>query len=149
VTTDETFLWYHAQPRLQVGLAHLWKQNAFRYLASYNLSPETVKLPAVNVSAGVQGIGTGNPGYSAVVEKNFAIRGGSVNVFAGLGWRTNENRAREVAGAKFEFSNGITVGLQDDGKQRSPFATFTWGHLTSGLYWVGGKNVAYLLGARF
>jgi hypothetical protein len=148
-TTDETFIWYRANPRLQLGVAHLWKQNAFRALASYNAIPETERLPALNFSVGVQGIGTGNPGYSSTLEKNWKQPGGTLNAYLGVGYRSNESHVHPVGGIKFSFENGITLGLQDDGHQRNPFVTFSRDWWTVGLYLVGGKRAAYLVGAKF
>ncbi|HSI73627.1 MAG TPA: hypothetical protein VK934_10675, partial [Fimbriimonas sp.] len=148
-TTDETFIWYQASPRLQLGVAHLLKQNAFRGLASYNVLPEKVQTPALNVSVGVQGIGTGNPGYSGTLEKNWKWSTGSLNVYAGLGFRANEDHAHAVGGAKFTFPNGIALGIQDEGHERNPFVTYSRSTWTVGIYLVGGKRAAYLVGNRF
>ncbi len=151
ITTDETFIWYRANDRLRLGIAHLLKQNAIRYLAAYTLAPETSRSPSVNLSAGVQGIGTGNPGYSATLEKNFILDGGksSINLFAGVGFRSNENIAREVAGLKFTTNDGFSIGIQDDGKLRNPFATYATGNFVAGIYLVGGEHPAFLFGMRF
>lgn len=136
-------------PRLTLGVAHLWKQNAFRVLGSYNLVPETARLPALNVSVGVQGIGTGNPGYSGTMEKNFLLPFGTINVYAGAGFRSNENHVHAVGGVKLSLRSGIAIGLQDDGHQRNPFATFSKDWWTAGVYLVGGTRPAYLVGVKF
>ena len=106
-------------------------------------------MPSFNASAGVQGIGTGNPGYSVTSEKNFKTDSGMFNIYVGVGWRSNENISRGVGGMKFGLTNGVTLGVQNDGKQTNPFVTFGFGQQTVGLYLVGGKNVAYLVGTRF
>jgi hypothetical protein len=132
-----------------VGLAHLWKQNAFRFLGSYTAVPETQKLPALNFSVGVQGIGTGNPGFSGTLEKNFLVSFGTVNVYAGLGLRSNEDHGHPVGGVKLTLPSGIALGLQDDGHKRNPFATYSKDWWTAGVYLVGGKTPAYLVGLRY
>lgn len=149
MTKAETFLWYSATPDLRLGVAHLWEQNAFRWLAAYRLLPETATRPSVHASAGVQGIGTGNPGYSLTAEKNFAGAEGSLNVFAGVGFRSNENHAHPVAGMKYSFTNGLTLGVQHDGHETHPFVTFSRNKLVVGFYLIDGKAPAYMVGARF
>lgn len=149
VTTDETFLWYRANPRVQIGLANLWKQDAYRFLASVTALPETETMPAFNLSAGVQGIGTGNPGYSGTFEKNWNSSIGSLNAYVGLGFRSNENHSHAVWGAKLMSTSGFGFGFQDDGHMTSPFATFSRGNTTAGLYFVDFKRPAYLIGTRF
>jgi hypothetical protein len=149
LTTAETFIWYQAHPRIQIGVAELAKQRAFRFLASVVLLPETERAPSLNASVGVQGIGTGNPGYSVTAEKNFMLTQGNLNVYAGLGFRSNENHVHPVAGIKYSLPSGFTFGLQEDGHQLSPFATYSKDWWTVGVYVVGFKNVAYLVGVRF
>jgi hypothetical protein len=144
-TTAETFLWYRASDRLSLGVAHLWKQNAFRALGSYLVSPETDRLPSTHVSAGVQGIGTGNPGFSATAEKNFD----RLNLFVGLGYRTNSKLLRPVGGFKYRVNDAIAVGLQDDGIERYPFATYSWDRYTVGAYLIAFQRPALLVGTRF
>jgi hypothetical protein len=127
----------------------LHKQGAFRFLGTYQLTKETPKLPSWSVSAGVQGIGTGNPGYSTTFEKNFQTELGTWNAYAGLGWRSNENRTRFIGGTKFGFNNGLTVGFQDDGIDQNPFVTYRVGQVTGGIFLVNGKRTAYMLSVRF
>lgn len=148
-TDAETFLWYDASPRLKLGVAHLAKQGAFRVLGSYQLSPETARVPGLFVGAGVQGIGTGNPGYSARAEKSFDTELGHVNAYAGIGFRSNESHAHPVAGAKLRIASGFGVGVQIDGHQTNPFATYSEGAWTVGLFLIEGKNLAYMAGTRF
>ena len=106
-------------------------------------------MPAVNVSAGVQEIGTGNPGYSGTLEKNWMLGFGTLNAYAGVGYRSNESHVHAVGGVKLAFANGITIGIQDDGHQRNPFLTLSRGAWTAGVYLVGFKSPAYLVGVRF
>ena len=149
LTTDETFLWYRVDPRLELGLAYLSKQGAFRALASYRLSPETLNAPSVSVSAGVQGIGTGNPGYSGTLEKNWQLGTYKLNTYGGIGVRSNENRLYPVGGVKLTDRSGVTLGVQHDGIVASPFVTYSHDRATIGFYLVGAKNPAYLVGFRF
>lgn len=142
-------MWYRATPRLTVGIAHLWKQNAFRALGSYVLSPETAELPSLSVSAGVQGIGTGNPGYSATAEKNLYMKEGTLNAFVGVGFRSNENHAHMVGGVKLTLTESWTLGIQSDGHENHPFVTYTQGQWIYGAYLVGTKGPALMLGVRF
>jgi len=97
----------------------------------------------------MQGIGTGNPGYSATFEKNWKVSEGTINLYGGIGLRSNEAHGHLVGGAKFTFTNGLTLGLQDDGHQRNPFVTMSPDRWTLGVYFVGGKRPAYLFGVRF
>lgn len=144
VTTAESFLWYRAHPRLRLGVAHLWKQNALRWLASGNLVPETEALPALNASVGVQGIGTGNPGYSATLEKNV----GAFNGYMGLGWRSNEPHSHALGGVKYTQGEW-TLGFQLDGHQEHPFLVWTRDHHMVGAYLIDLKSPALMAGYRF
>ena len=148
VTTDETFLWYNATPRLTLGVAHLYKQNAFRALGSYLLSPETETLPSTHISAGVQGIGTGNPGYSFTAEKNWMLHDASFNAFVGVGYRTNRKLTRMVGGFKFTHDEWA-IGLQNDGLVNDPFLTYTKDQVIAGIYLIDLEHPAYMLGYRF
>ena len=148
ITTDETFLWYNVSPRLTLGTAFLYKQGAFRALGSYLLSPESATIPSTHISAGVQGIGTGNPGYSATAEKNWMVHDATFNAFVGVGYRTNRQLTTMVGG--FKYSQGDwAVGLQNDGLVNDPFLTYSHDRFTSGVYLIDMKRPAYLLGLRF
>lgn len=149
VTRAESFLWYKAHPRLQLGIAFLWKQTAFRFLASVQLSPETAKMPAVNASAGIQGIGTGNPGYSVTLEKNFNPGGHRVNAYIGIGFRANESHSHAVGGVKFALNQNWTVGYQHDGHQQNPFVTFGQGQAFGGIYLLNFERPALMFGMKF
>lgn len=149
VTTDETFLWYSVDPRLTLGVAYLLKQGAFRGLGSYLLSPETETLPSTHVSAGVQGIGTGNPGFSFTSEKNWSLGEGNLNVFVGVGYRTNVRTTKLVGGLKYSPDGRWAFGYQNDGVEHYPFATFSQGTMTYGIYLIGFKSPAFMVGTRF
>lgn len=148
LTEDETFLWYRVDSRLTVGTAYLLKQSAFRALGSYLLSPETATLPSTHVSAGVQGVGTGNPGYSFTGEKNWNVNGTGLNVFLGLGYRTNRDIVRAVGGFKVS-RQWLTVGYQNDGVEQYPFVTASSGRWSTGAYLINFKSPAFILGTRF
>lgn len=148
-TTDETFLWYSVNHRLTVGTAFLSKQEAFRWLGSYLLSPETATAPSTHISVGLQGIGTGNPGYSATAEKNWELERGLFNAFVGIGYRTNRKIGRLVGGMKYMGSGHWSVGIQNDGLQTDPFVTVSSGNWTTGLYFLDFEKPAYMLSARF
>lgn len=135
--------------RLTLGTAYLLEQNAFRALGSYLLSPETATLPSTHVSVGIQGIGTGNPGYSATAEKNWNLTRGSFNAFVGIGYRTNRRIGRMVGGMKYAGSGHWSVGVQNDGLQTDPFATVSQGNWTAGLYFLDFERPAYMLSTRF
>jgi hypothetical protein len=142
-------VWYDATPRLSLGVAYLLKQGAFRALGAYTLSPETARMPSLHVSAGIQDIATGNPGYSFTGEKNFALARGSVNVYTGVGYRTNTHRGKLLGGIKFSPDGHWTVGLQNDGIHSHPFTTYSWDRWTAGFYLINSKSPGFLLGARF
>ncbi len=149
VTKAETFVWYRAKPGVQVGLAHLWKQNAVRLLASANLVPETESSPGLNASLGIQEIGTGNPGFSMTLEKNWASGPAKWNAFVGLGYRTNESHVHPVGGLKLHPSDTWTLGVQYDGHATHPFALLNAKPYLIGFYLIEGKSGAVLFGARF
>jgi hypothetical protein len=149
LTEAETFLWFDAAPDLTLGIAHLSRQNAFRFLGSYRFVRETARMPSVHVSVGVQGIGTGNPGWSGRLEKNFRTSAGNVNVFAGVGLRSNEDHAHPLGGIKLDMPSRLAVGLQWDGHNSHPFVTQGFGQFIVGFYLVGGRSPGYLVGARF
>lgn len=145
VTKAETFLWYAADPRLRVGVAYLHKQSAFRFLANGLIAPETDKTPAWRAGLGVQGIGTGNPGYFTTVEKNFKRNEHAYNVYLGLGFRANEDHGHLLAGAKYTYQDRLTFGIQDDGHARNPFLTLNSGPFTYGIYLIESKRPAILV----
>lgn len=102
-------------------------------------------FPAVNASAGVQGIGTGNPGYSLTLEKNLGVW----NVYGGLGLRSNENHGHFVGGVKWSVTSEWTLGVQEDGHQTNPFVTWSDGSLVGGLFLIESERPALMLGVRF
>ncbi len=87
MTEGESFLWYRPEPRVQLGLAYLWEQKAFRVLGNYVLLEETTTAPNLKVGFGIQSITTGNPGYYATTEKNLRFKEGRLNVYAGIGFQ--------------------------------------------------------------
>lgn len=97
----------------------------------------------------MQGIGTGNPGYSATAEKNWMVGKGNFNAFIGVGYRSNRKLARMVGGFKFSPDNHWTVGLQNDGLVNDPFVTYSQGRFTTGVYLIDLDHPAYLIGIRF
>lgn len=149
VTRAESFLWYAATPRLQLGPAYLWKQEAFRFLGSYQLSPETGRMPSLSASVGVQGIGTGNPGYSITAEKNWLNGEHRLNAFVGAGFRSNEEHLHPVVGARWTHADRLTLGIQWDGHQSHPFVTATDGRHIGGVYLVDWKSPALMFGLRY
>ena len=149
VTRAESFIWYRAHSRLQLGVAFLWKQTAFRFLVSAQIIQETTKYPAVNASAGIQGIGTGNPGYSVTLEKNFDPDGHRVNAFVGIGFRANENHSHGVGGVKVSLNANWTVVYQHDGHQQNPFITYGKGQAFGGIYLLDFERPALMFGFRF
>ncbi|MBX3117969.1 MAG: hypothetical protein KF784_02815 [Fimbriimonadaceae bacterium] len=106
-------------------------------------------MPSVSVSAGVQGIGTGNPGYSATLEKNWKSDAGTANMFVGAGFRSNESHYHGVLGAKWMDRSGFTLGLQLDGHQAHPFLTYGQGEWFGGVYLIDAKSPALMFGRRF
>ncbi|MBA3726507.1 MAG: hypothetical protein H0W86_08650 [Armatimonadetes bacterium] len=105
--------------------------------------------PSAHISVGVQGVGTGNPGWTGRLEKNFRTEAGNLNVFGGIGLRSNEDHAHPVAGTKLEMPSHISLGLQWDGHNAHPFATYGLDRYIVGFYLIGGKTLGYLFGARF
>jgi len=132
-----------------LGLAYLHKQGSFRALAAYQFVPETTRTPSLNGSVGAQGIGTGNPGYSLTAEKNFEQREGSLNIFSGLGYRSNEDHAHWIGGLRYQLKSGLAFGLQLDGHQHNPFVVYSHNQAIFGFYLIDGKSPAYLVGLRF
>jgi len=125
VTYGESFIWHRPLPRLQVGVALLWKQGAFRGLGNYELIPQTAKSPNLRIGFGLQGIGTGNPGYFATSEKTLEGSVGIVTGYVGIGWRANEDHSHGLAGLKFTpKGQPWTVGFQADGHSLHEFVTY-------------------------
>lgn len=150
ITRAESFVWYQAAPRLQLGLAFLWRQEAFRVLASWQAIPEKAGTPSLNFSAGVQGIGTGNPGFSSTIEKNWRFEGTSYfNAYVGVGFRTNENHGHPLGGLKYSPDGKVTVGFQHDGHNGHPFATYSMNNVVLGAYLVAGRYPGAMVGFRY
>jgi hypothetical protein len=146
VTEGESFLWYRAEPRLQLGIAYLWNQRAFRGLGNYTLLRETERTPGVHVGVGLQGIGTGNPGYFATTEKTFRSESGSLNGFVGVGFRANESHGHLLGGFKFTPEDGPwTLGVQADGHNVHPFITRRFDDMALGLYLVNSKTLGVMV----
>ncbi len=141
----ESVLMYRVSSRLRVGVSHLWEQNTLRWQASFNASPETEKAPAINFSAGVQGIGTGHRGFSATAEKNF----GPFNVYAGIGYRSKESHTHLLAGFKYRCEGNLSVGLQNDGHNSHFFVVKNDGPVMYGAYLVELDRPALMIGYRF
>jgi len=145
-TEGETFLWYRPTDRLQVGAAFLWKQGAFRGLGSYTLVPETPTVPRISVGLGLQGIGTGNPGYFATAEKTRVLPEGSVTAYVGVGFRANEGHGHLLGGARMTPTGSPwTLGVQADGHNVHPFVSRRFNDLTLGLYLVNLKSPGLLI----
>ena len=93
----------------------------------------------------MQGIGTGNPGYSATLEKNF----GHFNAYGGVGFRSNESHSHLLGGAKYALEGGVAGGLQLDGPQAHPFLVYTKCQTIYGAYLIDFKSPALMVGYRF
>jgi hypothetical protein len=132
-----------------LGVAFLHKQEAFRALAAYQFIPESAKSPSLNGSVGVQGIGTGNPGYSLTTEKNWKDQNGSLNLFTGVGFRSNETHLHAIGGVKYQFNFGTVIGVQLDGHGSHPFIIQNYKNVLGGVYLIDGRKAAFLIGARF
>lgn len=141
-TIAESFVWHRPIDRLQIGVAYLWKQGAFRALANYEVIKETAKAPSLRVGFGVQGIGTGNPGYFATSEKTLFLKEGAFTGYVGVGLRSNESHAHALGGLKFTpRGEPWTIGFQHDGHELHPFAAYSFGDGWSvGAYWIGMKS---------
>jgi len=135
-TKVESFIWLRPIHRFQVGVAHLWEQNSYRILANTILIPETKTTPALRIGAGIQESLIGNPGYFGFVEKHFPIGGGSLHVFSGIGFRSNENHGHPLVGFKYSSMKEFTLGLQSDGHLDNFFVSQTVGEFTITLYWI-------------
>jgi hypothetical protein len=118
-------------------------------LGNYVVIEETANTPNLKVGAGVQGIGTGNPGYFATTEKNFQWAEGTLNVYAGIAYRANEDHGHMVGGVKLDPHGPWAIGLQLDGHQGNPYMTHSFDRFVVGFYLVGYEKPGYLLGVRF
>lgn len=150
-TKGETFLWYRPMPRLQLGVALLWKQGAFRALGNYELVTEGRSHPNLRVGVGLQGIATGNPGYFVTTEKTWRGEAGNLNMFVGTGWRANEDHAHPLGGFKFSPVNTpFTLGVQWDGHSYHPFMTaYVRDGITVGAYAIEGKKLGLMMSFAF
>ncbi|MBV6457400.1 MAG: hypothetical protein HONBIEJF_00508 [Fimbriimonadaceae bacterium] len=148
-TVGETFLWYNVDSKLRLGLALLWKQTAVRFLGNYELIAETPRSPNLRVGYGVQGIGVGNPGYFATVEKSVVTGGVSLNGFVGVGFRSNENHGHLLGGFKLSPKGPWTVGVQLDGHGVHPFVNYSIGRHAVGLYLIELKSPGVMLNFRW
>jgi len=106
-------------------------------------------MPSVHISAGIQGIGTGNPGYSLTAEKNWMRDAGSFNFFAGIGYRSNTKLLSPVGGFKYSPDGRFNIGVQYDEINTDPFATMNVGNFVFGGYLIDFKRPAYMVGTRF
>lgn len=140
-------MWVRPLRRLQIGTAFLWKQGAFRGLANYELIPSRGKSPSLRIGFGLQGIGTGNPGYFATSEKGWAGSWGTASGYLGVGLRTNEDHGHLLGGFKFTPSRSLwTVGFQNDGHDTHPFVTRSLGGgFTAGAYLIALKSPGLLI----
>lgn len=147
VTEGETFLWHNVDDRLQVGVALLWKQGAFRGLANYEVVKETEKSPNLRIGLGLQGISTGNPGYFVTTEKTWKNGDDHLGAFVGVGWRANENHPHLIGGGKITPDGGnATLGIQLDGHRVHPFGTYrVQPNLTLGAYWIEMKSLGIMV----
>lgn len=147
-TTGETFLWHNVDDRLQVGVALLWKQGAFRGLANYKLIQAKNGGWGLRAGFGLQGISTGNPGFYVISEKSAHTDDVEYAAYLGLGLRTNENHGHALGGFKVSpAKSNWTLGVQIDGHQTSPFATARLGKgVSAGYYWIDTKASGYMIG---
>ncbi|MFN3728485.1 MAG: hypothetical protein ACK4XJ_02070 [Fimbriimonadaceae bacterium] len=143
-TEGESFLWYRPEERLQIGVALLWKQGAFRGLGNYVLIPETKSTPNLRAGFGLQGIGTGNPGYFVTSEKNWALPEGDLNLYGGMGWRANESHSHLLGGVKFSPRGPWTLGFQHDGHDGHPFIAYRYQEYALGAYLIAGKSLGIM-----
>ncbi len=72
-----------------------------------------------------------------------------LNAYLGFGVRTNENHGHLLGGVKVSFDGHWTVGVQMDGHRTSPFASYSFGAASAGLYLIGGEIPAWMLSVRY
>jgi hypothetical protein len=147
VTEGETFLWHNVDSRLQLGVAFLWKQEAFRGLANYELIEPGASGWNLRVGFGLQGISTGNPGYFATSEKSVSSPDADVSVYLGVGFRTNEDHGHLLGGFKITPKQGnLTFGAQMDGHDVNPFVTYRLAPgVTAGYYWIDTRTNGWMI----
>jgi len=148
-TEAETFLWHTPQPRLNFGLAYLHRQEALRVLGTYEVVPSYRGLPNLRLGFGVQGIGTGNPGYFATTEREVRTPSGALASFAGIGFRANESHSHGLLGLRFSPNGPWSFGAQLDGHGRHLFVTHDASATTFGVYLVDMKSFGLLVGTNW
>lgn len=74
---------------------------------------------------------------------------GALNVYAGIGFRSNESHSHLLGGAKYAFEGGVAVGLQLDGHQEHPFMVYTKDQTIYGVYLIDFKSPALMIGYRY
>lgn len=113
------------------------------------LSSPAARAPSLKVGAGIQGIATGNPGYYANLEKNFHLKEFAVNVYAGIGLRSNEDHSHGLGGVKLIFHNPWRLGIQLDGHETHPYIAYDAGPWVAGFSWANIERPGYLIGLRW
>jgi len=98
------------------------------------------------VGAGLQCIGTGNPGYFLTLEKTWSTQAWALSGYAGAGYRTNESHGHGLGGLKVTPAGSRwTLGFQADGHDSHPFVTHQFKEMTLGVYLVNMKSLGVLV----
>jgi hypothetical protein len=143
-------LWFTGISRLQLGATYHQASKGLRGLLGYQVIQESQSSPALNLSYGIQSQETGRTGTSLTFEKNYT-RGStqSMNVFAGVSFRSNESNGRVVGGLKYSSDDRWFYGNQFDGEDHNPFLQYVRGNQSVGLIYIGAKNLSLTVGYSF
>ncbi len=142
-------LWYRGIDRVQLGAVYHQGSRGLRALAGYQIVQESGRLPAFNVSYGVQSQETGSTGTSLTLEKNYFRGIESLNVFAGVSRRTGETTNRAVYGFKWSPDDSWFIGDQFDGIDHNPFFQLVRGDKSYGLLYTATKKISLTFGISF
>jgi hypothetical protein len=140
-------LWYQGINRLQLGIGYHQSSQAVRGLFSYRLADFNDDL-GLNIGYGFQSQETGSTGASATIEWNPKISHGTLNLYTGASYQTDE-RTRLVYGAKWSPDQLWFIGNQYDGRTHNPFIQRSFGNYSLGLIAINGKTLSISAGVSF
>lgn len=148
-TDGRTSVWFNPVTKLQLGGVYFWRQGTVRLVANWMLIGETLVSPAIRIGHGVQGVGSGKTVTFATLEKSTGFADLNIEGYVGLSVRGFEGHFHELYGIKVTPTGPITVGLQFDGHNSHPFATYRLQSGSASVYLVNGKSLGFMYSMRY